>query len=70
MKIDLRSDTLTVPSSEMLKKMMSAKVGDDVWEEDPTVKTLENIISNALIRGAESNKKYAEAFELLRIIEE
>tara|TARA_B100000963_G_scaffold65618_1_gene53850 strand:+ start:1277 stop:2287 length:1011 start_codon:yes stop_codon:yes gene_type:complete len=46
MKIDLRSDTLTVPSSEMLKEMMSAKVGDDVWEEDPTVKTLENIISN------------------------
>ena len=39
--IDLRSDTITVPTKEMLDHMFSAKVGDDVWEEDYTVKALE-----------------------------
>ena len=42
MTIDLRSDTITVPSKEMLNAMMNARVGDDVWEEDFTVKELEN----------------------------
>jgi len=46
MKIDLRSDTVTVPCSKMIEKMMSASVGDDVWEEDFTVKELENKLSN------------------------
>lgn len=41
MTIDLRSDTVTKPSPAMLEAMMSAKVGDDVFEEDPTVKALE-----------------------------
>ena len=44
--IDLRSDTLTVPSEEMLKYMYEAEVGDDVFEEDPTVSILEKKISN------------------------
>lgn len=35
--IDLRSDTVTKPSKAMLEKMMAAKVGDDVFGEDPTV---------------------------------
>ncbi len=35
--IDLRSDTVTKPAKGMLKAMMQAKVGDDVFEEDPTV---------------------------------
>ena len=39
--IDLRSDTITVPSQGMLEYMFNAKVGDDVWEEDETVKELE-----------------------------
>lgn len=42
MLIDLRSDTLTKPTSPMLEAMMSAKVGDDVFGEDPTVMELEN----------------------------
>jgi len=42
MIIDLRSDTVTKPTQGMLRAMMSAKVGDDVFEEDPTVKALEN----------------------------
>ncbi|MFD2550788.1 threonine aldolase family protein [Bizionia sediminis] len=41
MKIDLRSDTVTKPTEGMLQAMMSAKVGDDVYKEDPTVNMLE-----------------------------
>ncbi|MFZ6051131.1 threonine aldolase family protein [Halocola ammonii] len=39
--IDLRSDTVTRPTPEMLEAMMSAKVGDDVFGEDPTVNALQ-----------------------------
>lgn len=39
--IDLRSDTFTKPSPEMLESMFSAEVGDDVFSEDPTVNKLE-----------------------------
>ncbi|HLX91898.1 MAG TPA: GntG family PLP-dependent aldolase [Puia sp.] len=38
---DFRSDTLTRPSPAMMKAMASAEVGDDVFEEDPTVNRLE-----------------------------
>ena len=41
MIIDLRSDTVTKPSKGMLDAMMKAKVGDDVFHEDPTVNELE-----------------------------
>jgi len=40
---DFRSDTLTKPSPEMLNAMFSAKVGDDVFGEDPTVNELQSI---------------------------
>ena len=43
MKIDLRSDTFTKPSEHMLQYMMQAKVGDDVFGEDPTVNELEKL---------------------------
>lgn len=39
--IDLRSDTVTRPTPAMLKAMMSASVGDDVFGEDPEVNQLE-----------------------------
>jgi len=39
--VDLRSDTLTLPTSAMREAMARAEVGDDVWEEDPTVQRLE-----------------------------
>lgn len=39
--IDLRSDTVTLPSPEMLQAMFEAPVGDDVYGEDPTVNKLE-----------------------------
>ena len=41
MIIDLRSDTVTKPSKDMLEVMMNAKVGDDVFREDETVNILE-----------------------------
>lgn len=39
--VDLRSDTLTLPTPEMREAMAQAEVGDDVWGEDPTVQRLE-----------------------------
>ena len=39
--IDLRSDTVTLPSDAMRKAMASAEVGDDVYGEDPTINRLE-----------------------------
>ena len=41
MIVDLRSDTVTRPTKEMLEAMFSAKVGDDVFGEDETVIALE-----------------------------
>ncbi|MCT4595522.1 MAG: low-specificity L-threonine aldolase [Anaeromicrobium sp.] len=39
--IDLRSDTVTKPTTKMREAMFKAIVGDDVYEDDPTVKELE-----------------------------
>ena len=39
--IDLRSDTVTRPTPAMLAAMQAAEVGDDVYDEDPTVRRLE-----------------------------
>ena len=41
--IDLRSDTVTHPTEEMRAAMAAAPVGDDVYNEDPTVIQLENL---------------------------
>lgn len=40
--LELRSDTFTKPTPAMLEAMFSAEVGDDVFEEDYTVKKLES----------------------------
>ena len=48
--IDMRSDTVTKPSPEMRRAMAEAEVGDDVFEDDPTVKRLE-------ARAAELDRK-------------
>ena len=50
--IDLRSDTVTRPSQEMLETMFSAQVGDDVFDEDPTVKALEAKASSLFSKEA------------------
>lgn len=43
--IDLRSDTVTKPTEGMRKAMVEASVGDDVFEEDPTVNELQEKVS-------------------------
>ena len=44
--IDYRSDTVTKPSQEMREFMCNATVGDDVFQEDPTVNELEEFTAN------------------------
>jgi len=41
--IDLRSDTFTLPTPEMLDAIRSADLGDDVFQEDPTINKLEKM---------------------------
>lgn len=55
MIIDLRSDTVTRPTTAMRAAMASAEVGDDVFGEDPTVRALEE-------RAAELTGKEAALF--------
>lgn len=50
--IDLRSDTVTRPTSAMREAMAAAEVGDDVYGEDPTVNRLER--DAALVFGKEA----------------
>ena len=46
--IDLRSDTVTVPTPAMRQAMVTAEVGDDVYGEDPTVNRLEAMTADLL----------------------
>ena len=46
MMIDLRSDTVTKPTPAMLDFMLTAKVGDDVFGEDPCVNNLEEELAS------------------------
>lgn len=50
--IDLRSDTVTKPTRGMLEAMMNASVGDDVFDEDPTVKALETKVAHLFNKDA------------------
>ena len=47
-EIDLRSDTVTLPTDEMREAMNNAEVGDDVYQEDPTVNRLEELAAKKL----------------------
>lgn len=49
---DLRSDTLSQPSAGMREAMMAARLGDDVYGEDPTVARLEQELSARLGKDA------------------
>lgn len=51
-KIDLRSDTVTLPSEEMMEAIKTAKLGDDVYGEDPTVNELQEKAANLLGKEA------------------
>ena len=50
--IDLRSDTVTMPTKEMRKAMAEAEVGDDVYEDDPTVNRLQELAAEMVGKEA------------------
>lgn len=50
--VDLRSDTVTLPSQAMRREMADAAVGDDVYGEDPTVNRLESMAAELLGKEA------------------
>ena len=50
--IDLRSDTVTLPTDEMWEAITNAKLGDDVFCEDPTVNKLEEKAANIMGKEA------------------
>ncbi len=50
--IDLRSDTVTLPTDEMREAIARAELGDDVYGEDPTVNQLERIAASMMGKEA------------------
>ncbi|MGD0450493.1 MAG: low-specificity L-threonine aldolase [Candidatus Bathyarchaeia archaeon] len=50
--IDLRSDTVTLPTDEMLEAIKQAKLGDDVYGEDPTVNKLQEMAAEKMGKEA------------------
>jgi threonine aldolase len=50
--IDLRSDTVTLPTPEMRRAMAEAEVGDDVYGEDPTINRLQCMSAEMLGKEA------------------
>jgi len=50
--VDMRSDTITQPTPAMRQAMSEAKVGDDVFGEDPTVNRLEEMVAERLEKEA------------------
>src|SRR4051795_12497436 len=50
--IDLRSDTVTLPTPGMRAAMAAAELGDDVYREDPTVNRLEERVAELLGKEA------------------
>jgi threonine aldolase len=50
--IDLRSDTVTLPTQEMRDAMARAEVGDDVYGEDPTINRLQEISAERMGKEA------------------
>ncbi len=50
--IDLRSDTVTLPTREMLESILTAPLGDDGWRDDPTVIKLEELAAEKMGKEA------------------
>lgn len=51
-KIDLRSDTVTIPTDKMRKAMFEAEVGDDVYGDDPSINQLEELAAEMFEKEA------------------
>ena len=50
--IDLRSDTVTLPTPEMRRAIAEAPLGDDVYGEDPTINRLEALAAERVGKAA------------------
>ena len=50
--IDLRSDTVTLPTPEMRRAIAEAALGDDVYGEDPTINRLEQLAAEKVGKAA------------------
>ena len=50
--IDLRSDTVTLPTKEMREAISNAELGDDVFQEDPTINNLEKLAAKKFNKEA------------------
>jgi threonine aldolase len=50
--VELRSDTFTKPSRQMLEYMIQAEVGDSIYDEDPTIIALEAKIAKLFNKEA------------------
>ncbi|MCL1936134.1 MAG: low specificity L-threonine aldolase [Defluviitaleaceae bacterium] len=50
--IDLRSDTVSMPTQEMLEEMIKAEMGDDVYEDDKTANKLEDLAAKTMGKEA------------------
>lgn len=50
--VDLRSDTVTLPTDEMMQAIGTARLGDDCYREDPTVNRLEELAAEKMGKEA------------------
>ena len=64
--IDLRSDTVTRPTPAMREAMARAKVGDDVFAEDPTVHELQDRVATLETIATDPAERTAREIEALR----
>ena len=61
--IDMRSDTVTLPTDEMREAMAKAVVGDDVMQEDPTVRALQALAAEKTAAKAEGRPQKNLSFD-------
>ena len=56
-RIDLRSDTVTLPGAAMRRAMADAEVGDDQYGEDPSVNRLQDEVGGPRLLERRSGKR-------------
>lgn len=65
--IDLRSDTVTLPSPDMRQAMYTAEVGDDVYGEDLSTRKLEALMAERTGKEAGLFVDCAQALERIQL---
>ena len=58
--IDLRSDTMTQPTEAMREAMAKAEVGDDVFNEDPSIHQLQDMAAEKLGKTGDDAAAYSK----------